>query len=381
MMECLTIEAKTHYNCFTGNDQDTLELTKQLQEDTHQQNAEWLHLMIDNNRRQPQQEPLLISLLETVAALPHLKEITISGGPHNRRFPVAALTVLLRKAVQLESLQLHDIGLGQQSPYEMAELLKAHPTLHKVSLMRCTCRPVHVLIQALSRMPHLKQVQLDGTMMSQQHEGEAIHALMAVCQSVSLERLELGDLGEVGMIPQLVAMMNAIGEDSNLKELSLQLAVYETLPVVVVSAMARMLTQNHTLQRLTVPWMGGGEIWLPLIGALTSNRGLQELRLHGGSSTGLLSNHFLQKTATVLKDNTHLTHLWYDTWVDKDLEIDLYLLANKFGRGHLMSFDNDKQNDNATHEEWVQALVASKDHVHVTNYWLAHNPSLLIAML
>ena len=116
---------------------------------------------------------------------------------------------------------------------------------------------------------------------------------------------------------------------------------------------------------------------MPIIDALSRNHGLQEFRLHDGNNNNtVLSNHFLQTTARVLKDNTHLSYLWYDTWVDKDLEIDLYLRTNKLGRGYLLDYE-DKHN-NATHNDWIQALVASKDHVHVTGYWLSHNPALLV---
>ena len=272
------------------------------------------------------------------------------------------------------------------SPYELAEVLRYHPSLKHIQLLRCYCSPVHVLLQALARIPHLDSLILDGSILAQQRDADALAALASICRSKSLKTLELNNIDETTMTQPLIAMMDALQQPNpkatppNLSTLSLQLAPHETFPLVVVRAMARMLMTNTSLQTIIVPWTGGGEVWLPIIDALAYNSALLEFRLHPESQRAkdahCLSHPFLKRAAATLREhNTHLGYFWYDSWEEIDLEIDLYIKSNHLGTGHLV-YD---QVDRPTHDEWVQALVSSRDHVHVTNYWLSQNPALLVS--
>ena len=389
------------YHCFLRHPQDNYALPEALKDDLCRQTAESVHIMIDNGQRDLRIRGAFTVFLRAVADLPQLKEVSITIN-HSRRMPASALSLLLKSAPHLKVLKLHDIDV-EESPYVLAEVLRNHPSLHTLHLIRCHCRPVHVLVEALSTMQHLREVRLDGTLVGQQCDADATSALAALCQSPTLERLELVDTPEVGATRQLMSMMEALqhqpqqrhhqqrhgtttsisNKASGLQELSIQVEPHESLPMGVIRAVARMLSRNETLTRLSVSWMGGGEKWLPIIEeGLAHNSTLKEFRLVPGSyycrknNMASFSTRFRQRTAAALRCNTCLTYLWFDSWEDMDTEIDLYLRANQLGRGYLLQ-QGANPKERPSYEAWMKALLASREHAHLTYYWLSHNPSLL----
>lgn len=383
-MSCLSIQNRVDFYCSLQTPRDIYTLQEQLQTPKNQDNAESVHLLL-HSPRVIRNKSTFNELMQLIGQLPHLTDFSISM-LHSRKLPASTLALLLREATHLEGLHLEDLCL-EGSPYELAEVLKHHPTLHTIQLLRCYCSPVHVLLQALARMPHLYSLCLDGSVLAQQRDADAKAALGSVCCSKSLQRLELTGIEERSMTESLVVMMDALQQQPHaqkvtppsLSELSLRLAPLETMPLVVVRAIARMLVTNTSLHTIIVPWTGGGEVWLPIIDALALNNSLEEFRLHPGPKDAhCLSHPFLQRAAATLREhNTHLKHFWYDNWEDIDLEIDLYMISNNLGRGHLV-YEEVKR---PTYDEWVSAVVSSRDHVHVTNYWLSQNPALLVTAI
>jgi hypothetical protein len=383
-MSCLTIQNRVDFYCSLRTVKDISSIQEQLLTPKNQDQAERVKVLIQN----PQvlnNKAAFSQLMQLIGKLPYLTEFSLSM-LQNKRLPASSLALLLRNATHLQQLHLEDFKLDG-SPYELAEVLKYHPTLQTIQLVRCFCSPVHVLLQALARMPHLHSLTLDGSILAQQSDADALAALADIVRSQSLQELHITGMEESRTITQpLLAMMEALQQPHkstpppNLSVLSLQTAPHETIPSIVVHAMARMLLTNTSLHTIIVPWTGGGDVWLPMIDALKSNSTLKQFRLHPESSReDRLSQPVLQHAAAALRDhNTRLSYFWYDNWEDIDLEIDLYIKSNLLGRGHLVYDDDDIVDHRPTHDEWVSALVSSRDHVHVTNYWLTQNPSLLV---
>lgn len=382
------------YHCFLRISSDNYNLTKVLETDTCRQNAEAVHIVIDNGQRNLRDRNAFDVFLQAVVDLPRLKKVAITIR-HSRLLLASALSQFLRCAHQLQVLELYDIELDG-SPYRLAQVLRNHPSLHTTRLKRCHCRPVHVLVDVLSTMPNLREITLDGSLLRKQCDADAENALRAVCQSPMIVKLELVDIPEFGATQQFMVMMKALeqqkgsngeltGKESNgLQELALQVEPYESLPIGAMHAVARMLSHNQTITKLSVSWMGGADMMLPIIEeGIARNTALKEFRLVPGSyycrknRLALFSASFRERTAAALRSNTCLTYLWFDSWLDIDKGIDLYLRANQLGRGYLLQ-QGVNPREQPSHEQWMKALMASHTHAHLTYYWLSFNPSLLL---
>jgi len=357
-------------------------VVQSLQDSVDYDTVERVHIVIENGKYNHGDPEAFPSLLRAAADLPKLTEVSIAIN-QARWLSGSDLVHLLTSAPQLEILKFHDFVVTQ-SLYPLAEALRSHPSLHTVEMIQCHCRPVHVLIEALASM---REVRLDGTILRQQRDGDAVVALQRLCRSCHLERLVLVDIPEVGVTQQFIAMMEALQKATGLRELTIQVEPHEILPIGVINAVAKMLARNHSITRLSISWMAGCELLLPIIeDGIAHNTTLKDFRFVPGlhcsktnDQVAVLSPRFRQRVADVLRANTTLTYLWVDSWLDIDREIDLYMRANQLGRGYLLQPCSKKSDldERPSHEAWAEALVASRDRVHLSFYWLTHNPSLL----
>ena len=257
-------------------------------------------------------------------------------------------------------------------------------------------------------MKNLRTVRLDGDLLGQQCDVDARAALSVLCQSsvTTLVRLELVHIPEVGVAPQLLAILEALQQQQQqqqqhhhrkrptrknnkvcgIQELSIQVSPHGALPMSIIQAVGRMLARNRTLTELSISWMGGVDMLLAIVEeGLSHNSTLKEFRLDPrgmdrcySHSVTSLSSHVRQRTAAALRCNTSLTYLWFDSWLNLDLAVDLYLSANALGRGYLLQPDTAHPNkQTGSYEAWMKALMASRNRAHLSFYWLSHNPCLL----
>jgi len=247
-------------------------------------------------------------------------------------------------------------------------------------------------------MSRLQEIVLDGTLLEQQQGPEALKALQQLAVG-GVQRLTLVDIPEVGVTQQLLAILGALAtaKGKGVRDLALHVVTHDSLPRIVIDAMAKMVRTNTSLEILTVTWMGGGEILLPIIQALAVNQTLREFKLAPGFYSVkspiqvCFSQPFLDATALALSQNYTLTHLWFDndnatwgnassSWQPVSVQIDLILRANALGRHHLIHDAHHARPEcRPSHHEWIAALCASHEHAHVSYYWLSNNPSILNA--
>ena len=179
------------YHCYIGHSRANYALAEALNKEDHHNSgscqnnnkAESVHIVIDNGQRNLRDPTAFGVFLQAVANLPHVTEVSITIN-HAHQLPAFVLTKFLHDMSHLTILKLRDIEVTD-SPYALAEVLQNHPSLHTVHLLGCHCRPVHVLIEALSVMRNLREVRLDGALLRQQCDVDARAALTLLCQTSS----------------------------------------------------------------------------------------------------------------------------------------------------------------------------------------------------
>lgn len=346
----------------------------------------------------------LMAIFEALAELPNLQKLRVDFVGRPLRLPVAALAIVLQRAVLLKQLVLEEVRLaGSPDQLEtLAEALRSHPALQIVDLHCCVPADISQttldpLVSALAHVKTLTEVLLRKTRIAsnrrvnnqnnnnfnlipnnlmngnnnnndEEEEDTTINtnwdgaSLTALCQSPSLRILTFRDMAEI-RDKHVELMANSLRTNDTLRELTL---CSSYLGDRSGRAMGQVLQVNRHLQKLEIQ-LNSGEHAIPITEILQANSSLRRLDLY---FNGHISSRIREAFTEMLRRNYVLLDLNGSVWRGQsNSEIDFYLRLNRAGRGDLLT-------EHASRAQWLDTLISQKDDLSIVFSLLSMNPSM-----
>lgn len=277
----------------------------------------------------------------------------------------------------LEEIELRSICLAgsRREMEEFAQALQSHTSLTKISLSDCrpeggSCRVLDPVFIALASMTALQDLEI--------HLMELPRWLGSVDYFEQLFRGHLRSLTLSYLrIPEsfIIGMTESLKNNHSMEYLYLDRC--DSLTPQSAYCMAQMLRENTRLKRLKLV-VKRYEDCIPIAEALeTENSTLTSLFLrsyHQDEVSPYVYDAFL----SMVQKNYSLRELFafvgdpVTPLMYPDPILTFYLKLNKAGRGKLLA----KEETTATNEQWVEVIIASKDDIQCTYYFLSQNPSV-----
>jgi hypothetical protein len=313
-------------------------------------------------------------VLRMASCLPNLKRLSLL----RLRVPVTAITPCLPQILSLQSLELRSICLSG-SPKELQALAHAlvqNSSITKISLADCrppgSCDRLDALVRALGDMPSLQHVELDMMELSRWLSSvqSFCHFLTKASQlkTLSLSYMRLPHDYVLTLTEALTSPTSSL-----LQELYLDRC--DSLSPQSAWAMAQMLRNNSSLKQLHIV-VKHYEDAIPMAQALEHNTSLVKLLLRTYHYPRVVRPAVYQAFRQMLERNCSLLYLEMfqghpmRPWLElSDPTLQIFLKVNRAGRAKLMQA-------NCTNEQWVATIIASKDDVDCSFYFLSQNPTV-----
>lgn len=330
----------------------------------------------------------LANIFRALAQLGHLKTIVISDF-EQVALPASCLTMLMRHSLQLSALRLDAVLISgsREEVRDLADVLQCHPALEDICFSGCasaneerddveesendSSQPfLWPIAKAIAKIPTLTMVEIVETSFppSGAWTGECLSEL-SKSESLKILRVRgirfLGD-GDIALIARSLHFNNA------LKELWILACELGLDGGSGPEAIAEMLRINTSLEILGLNRLSFNEHAIVIADALKNNRSLRGLHLclRDGFTARIYKSY-----ATLLLEHNYVLEKINGGFMGShaagdEAQIDFYLRMNRNGRRSLL------QNDNATREQWLDALCLQSDDVSALFYLLSRNPSL-----
>ena len=336
----------------------------------------------------------LFGALTMLSCLPYLKQLCL----RRLQIPIPALTNVLLydelKAKQsdysnskqqgLEELELRSICLSgsRREMEELAQALKSHSSLKKISLADCrpeggSCRHLDSIFLALAKMPRLEELELDLMELPRWLNSQQ-QSFQGLIQYGNLRSLTMSYM----RIPEsyITILTEALKDNHVLKHLYLDRC--DSLTRQSTLNMAQMLRENSCLEKLKLV-VKKYEDAIPIAEALeTSNSTLTALFLR--------SYHQLEVSPQVYEAFLSMTQRNYSLqelytfianpmiYPDVHPTMKFYLTLNKAGRGKLMGGRcGSWEAEEAPNEEWIETIISTRADTACSYYFLSHNPTVV----